>query len=295
MKSMADIRHSMRAVKDTSKITKAMYLISTAKVRKALNMYSSNAAYFERVQVAMKDILLHSEGITHPYLGTSARRKPAFLVLAADKGLCGGYNHDLLEFAQARIDECEAPYVLPVGQETLEYFSRRAQGIELDERFAELSQSPTLHNARKIMRALIELYESGRVDSVFIIYTRYISGTLQRPHIIDLVPLSPDDFDEVECVDADSAAMEYYPSAEQVFGTLVPQYIVGIVYAAMVQAYASEQSARMNAMDSANRNGQKMLDEYGRELNAARQSAVTSEIAEIIGALDVIDAEQRKG
>ena len=115
MKSMADIKHSMRAVQDTSKITKAMYLISTAKVRKALNMYESNSTYFSRVREAMKDILLHSEGISHPYLGTSPLKRPAFLVLAADKGLCGGYNHNLLEYAQARIDESESPYVLPVG------------------------------------------------------------------------------------------------------------------------------------------------------------------------------------
>ena len=175
------------------------------------------------------------------------------------------------------------------------YFARHIAGIELDTRFVELSQSPTLHNARKIMRALIELYEQGKVDSVFIIYTKYISGTLQRPLMIDLVPLSADDFADVDVENKDSWVMNYYPSVEEVFNTLVPQYIVGIVYATMVQAYASEQSARMNAMDSANRNGQQMLDDYARELNSARQSAVTSEIAEIIGALDVIGEQSESG
>ncbi len=293
MKSMADIKHSMRAVQDTSKITKAMYLISTAKVRKALNMYESNSTYFTRVQAAMKDILMHSTGITHPYLGVSPKKRPAFLVIAADKGLCGGYNHNLLDYAQARVDEAESPYVLPVGQETLAYFQRHSYGIELDERFAELSQSPTLHNARKIMRALIELYEQGKVDSVFIIYTKYFSATLQKPLMIDLVPLSTTDFTDVQVESEDASVMSYYPSVERVFDTLVPQYIVGIVYATMVQAYVSEQSARMNAMDSANRNGREMLDNYTSELNTARQSAVTSEIAEIIGALDVIGGEEQ--
>jgi F-type H+-transporting ATPase subunit gamma len=286
MKSMGDIRHSMRAIEDTEQITKAMHLISTSKMRKALNKYASNTVHFNRVQSAMKDILLHSREITHPFIGHSEGGRAAFVVISADKGLCGGYNHNVLNFAEKYMKKSKERYILTIGQEARVYFDKR--GYMVDVEFLHMSQNPSLLNARSITNDILELYTNGLMDEVYIVYTHFISTFVQEPMVLKLLPLELSNFIDVDTEVSYEAQIAYHPSAKAVFDTLVPQYIVGLLYGCLVQSFASEQCARMLAMENATKNADEMLGKLQMEYNRARQFAITNEISEIIGAQEAM-------
>ncbi len=286
MKSIADIRHSIRAIEDTAQITRAMNLISTAKMRKALKKYDANAVHFQRVQSTMKDILTHTKNLEHPYIGQSEGGRAAYVVIAADKGLCGGYNHNVLNFALKYMQKSKEKYILTVGQEVRVFFEKRDYMIDVE--FLNMSQNPSLYNARSICNDLLDLYNSGLMDETYVIYTKYVSSTIQTPRVLKLLPINIDNFAGIETEVSYTAEMNYHPTPESVFDTLVPQYVIGLIYGCMVQSYASEQCARMMAMDNATRNAEDMVSNLTQELNRARQSAVTSEICEIISALEVL-------
>lgn len=286
MAGMADIRHSIKSISETEQITRAMHLISTSKMKKAIARYEANHVHFERVQEALKYILMHTRELEHPYVGESEGGKAAYIVIAADKGLCGGYNHNVLKLAHEHMKSSEERYILTVGQLARVFFDRR--GYMVDVEFLHVSQNPSLFNARAITRDILELYDSGIMDEVYVVYTKFISALKQEPRIIKLLPVSVSNLVDVETETHYSAEFFYHPSRKAVFDSLIPQYIIGLVYGCLVQSYASEQCARMNAMENATKNAEEMIDKLSLQYNTARQSAITSEISEIIGALDAL-------
>jgi len=274
MKNMGDIRHSMRAVEDTQQITKAMHLISTSKMRKALNKYAANNVHFNRVQAALKDILEHSREITHPFIGHSEGGRAAYVVIAADKGLCGGYNHNVLNFAVKYMQKSAERYILTIGQEARVFFDKR--GYMIDVEFLHMSQNPSLVNARSITNDILDLYNNDLMDEVYIIYTHFINSFIQVPTVIKLLPLELSNFIDVDTEVKYEADIAYHPSAKAVFDTLVPQYIIGLLYGCLVQSFASEQCARMLAMESATKNADEMIGKLQMDYNRARQFAITT-------------------
>lgn len=286
MASMADIRHSIKSISETEQITRAMHLISKSKMSKAIARYQANHTHFVRVQSALKDILMHTRDLKHPYVGESDGGKAAYVVIAADKGLCGGYNHNVLEKAYAHMQKSAERYILTVGQVARAFFDRR--GFMVDVEFLHVSQNPSLYNARGIARDILELYDSGLMDEVYVVYTKYISVVKQEPHVIKLLPVSASNLVDVQTEAQYTGELFYHPSRKAVFDDLVPQYIVGLLYGCLVQSYASEQCARMTAMESATNNAEEMIGNLSLKYNSARQSAITNEISEIIGALDAL-------
>lgn len=286
MKSMNDINHSMNAIRDTQQITKAMQLISTSKMKKALNRYAANAVHFNRVQAAMKDILSHSRDIHHPFIGQSEGGRAAYVVIAADKGLAGGYNHNILNFALNYMKKSKERYILTIGQEARVFFDKR--GYMIDVEFLHMSQNPSLVNARKIASDILDLYNNKLMDEVYIIYTHFISTFLQQPTVLKLLPLDLSNFFDVNTEIEKEFEIAYHPSPKAVLDTLVPQYIIGLTYGCLVQSFSSEQCARMLAMENATKNAEEMLDTLQNEFNRARQYAITKEISEIIGAQEAL-------
>ncbi len=286
MKSMADIKHSMRAIEDTEQITKAMHLISTSKMRKALNKFAANSVHFNRVQATMKDILLHSKEVTHPFIRHSEGGRAAYVVIAADKGLCGGYNHNVLNYALKHMQNSKERYILTIGQEARVFFDKR--GYMVDVEFLHMSQNPSLNNARSITNDILELYNNDLMDEVYIVYTNFISTVLQEPSILKLLPMALSNFIDINTEAFYEAEFMYHPSAKAVFDTLVPQYIIGLIYGCLVQSFASEQCARMMAMENATNNAEEMIGTLQKEYNRARQFAITKEISEIIGAQEAL-------
>ncbi len=286
MASMGDIRHSIHSISEMEQITRAMHLISTAKMRKAVVKYESNHVHFERVQSALKDILTHTRELDHPYVGESDGGKAAYVVIAADKGMCGGYNHNVLNLALSTMQKSRDRYILTVGQEARAFFDRR--GYMVDVEFLHVSQNPSLYNARNIARDILELYENGLMDEVYVVYTRFISIVRQEPRVLKLLPISISNFIDIDTEIQYTAELYYHPSPKEVFDILVPQYIVGLLYGCLVQSFASEHCARMTAMENATNNAEEMIGNLTRQYNRARQAQITNEISEIISAQDAL-------
>ncbi len=286
MPSMSDIRHSIHSVTDMEQITRAMHLISTSKMRKAIAKYETNHTHFVRVRATLKDILAHTHELSHPYIGESEGGKAAYVVIAADKGLCGGYNHNVLNLAYQTMQKSEDRYILTVGQEARVFFERK--GFTIDVEFLHVAQNPSLYYARGITKDLLDLFDNGIMNEVYVVYTHFISSMRQEPRVLKLLPLSMSNYQDVDTEAEYSAEMVYHPSPKQVFDTLVPQYIIGLVYGCLVSSLASEQCARMIAMENATNNAEERIAQLTMQYNRARQAAITAEISEIIGALEAL-------
>jgi len=294
MENMSDIKYRIRSIGQTRQITKAMHLISIAKVKKALSRYEANATYFQKVRSTLKDILVHTHDIHHPFLEHRPGGRAAYIVITGDKGLAGGYNHNVLQKAVQHMDEKEEKYIFTVGQIGREFFARRNYMVDVE--FLHIAQNPSLFNARAIAYDIIELYKEHLMDEVFVVYTRMISTMHQEPQVIKLLPVETSDFEDVSLETTYRGDILYEPSPKAVFDLLIPQYVVGLLYATLVQSFASEHSARMRAMDSATRNADKMISDLRMDYNRARQAAITQEIAEIMGgtgALEWLEKEKR--
>ena len=286
MKNLADIRHSMHAISDTRQITSAMRLISVSKMQKAIARREANSLHFERVQATMKDILLHSPDVHHNFFDKQEEGVPAYIVIAGDKGLCGGYNHNVLNYAYDIISKKERKVVITVGQESRVFFQRKKLDIDIE--YLHIAQNPTLYSARKLTAELINMYKTMAINEINIIYTKFISTFMQVPRMIELLPIEIGHFADIEVESSYTGEVRYLPSPAKVLEILVPQYIDGIVYGALIQSYASEHCARMVAMEAATKNADEMLASLDVELNRARQAAITSEITEIVSAMEAL-------
>lgn len=290
MASIADIRHHMRVVSQTRQITKAMHMISTAKMKKGLARYEANLTYLTEVRQTIKDVLTHVEGKRHRYLRRPKGNRAAHIIIAADKGLAGGYNSSVLQLAEEHMKGFEESNIFCIGQMAREYLERKGYLIDIE--FAHVIQDPTLDHARQIAETIIELYDQEMLDEVYIVYTKRVSAMVQKPEVIRLLPVRVEDFDDVTATVSGESEHEqilYEPSVTRLMELLIPQYLIGVIYSVLVQSFASEQCARMNAMDAATRNANEMMDRLSHELNRARQSQITNEIAEIIAGADALE------
>ena len=286
MQSISDIKRRIHSIQQTRQITKAMYLISSVKLRKALNRYEKNTQYIEKIRATMKDILLHSGDIEHPYLQPRTGKRTAVVVIAGDKGLAGAYNHNVLNTAKKVIDEVDERYIFTIGHVATQFFNRKGHMVDIE--FLHTAQDPQLFNARMIAESLADLYKQNYIDRIVIVYTHVISTFSQQPRVLELLPLNIDNFDDVEPEVQYCGTMIYEPTPEIVYNTMVEQYLIGLVYAALVQSYASEQSARMRAMDSATGNAEEMIEGLNQEFRRARQAAITNEIIEIVSGANTV-------
>lgn len=281
MKNIVDVKNRIRSINDTSKITKAMELISVSKRRKANVKYKNNHTYFEKVRATIKDILAHSQDISHPYLKKREHNKTAFVVISSDKGLAGDYNHRILKLAMEEIKKVEDKYIFSIGQMAKEFFIKN--GITPDVEFLHCAQNPNLEDARQITEDLVSLFNEEHIDEVKIIYTR-MEKNVNKPAMIHMLPLQKEDFEDAKLETNYKANLEFFPSSKAVFDILVPQYILGMVYSTLIESVACEHSERMKTMNNANKNAVEILDTLQIEFNRARQETITNEIAEISSA-----------
>jgi len=278
MQSMNEIRHHMRAIEQTRKITNAMYLISSARTRKIMPQMEYNRMYLDHVQAAMDQILKSSESFDHVYFREREGARNLYIVLAGDKGMAGSFNSEVLKFALPYVTDGEENGLFTLGVMAGLFFRKR--GVQPDAEIVGVSQEPSLDNARHIVQDIFRLYDEERVDRVYVIFTRFVNSALTIPCIRRLLPL---DIGDIKGSESDRD-MIYHPSAEEMFSLLVPQYTIGVMYNAFMQSYVSEHCARMNAMQGATRNADELIKKLRSQYNAARQAAITQEITEITGA-----------
>lgn len=292
MPSMSDIRFHIKSVKQTRQITNAMHLVSAARMRRALRGIEQNKLYFYRAVDAMQDILSHAVDTTHPYIKMREdAKKVAYIVVAGEKGLSGSYNHDVLSLADKSMAGRDVAFVYTVGNIATAYFTRR--GVTVNENFAHIAEDPTVNTARRMVTLLLEMYDKGEIDEVRIVFTRFVNSLVHEPTDTKLLPLELSDFVPDHAVPEDRAEMLYDPSALEVFEALVPQFMIGYIYGAMVNAYASENYSRMAAMENATRSADEMIEKLTQQYHSVRQLSITNELAEIVSAANAFDPEER--
>lgn len=266
------------------KITNAMYMISSTKLRRAKKELEDTEPYFYTLQGMLARIIRHLPEVQHKYISDGSEqkgRKKAFLVITADKGLAGAYNHNVLKLAEEQLSGCEEPHLFVVGEVGRQYFHMKK--IKVEGHFLYTAQNPTMHRARVIASRIFELYDSGEVDEVHMIYTSMKNGLQTETNELQLLPIDKSAFQTAKVpVDMYQEEFGYKPSLEAVLNTVIPNYATGYIYGALVESYCSEHNARMVAMQAANDSAQAMIHDLSVEYNRVRQAAITQEITEVI-------------
>lgn len=288
MSALREIRERIDSVQNTLKITNAMYMISSAKLTSARKALADTEPYFYALQGMFSRVLRHlPEGFVHPYLDArdrinrnSARR--AIICVTADKGLAGSYNHDVLKLTMDSLHPESGDRLFVVGEVGRQYFLHA--GVNVDGEFRYTAQKPTLARARHIAALMLERFRNNDIDEVYIIYTRMRNSLVSEAEVTQLLPL----------IRLNNALFHHYgelgtlqenfnlePDPALLLDNIVPDYLNGYIYSALVESYCAEQSARMQAMDAASRNGQKLIRELKMRYNHERQAQITQEITEV--------------
>lgn len=287
MASIKEIRTHIKSVEQTLKITNAMYLISSSNLRKARKQLTDVEPYFMKIEATISDILHHSPEISHIFFdkrpGVQPEdRKIGYIVITGDKGLAGAYNHNILKLAEQKMSESAHTSLFVVGQVGRSYFQEH--GVPIDVEFLYTAQDPNMGRARDMAELMLDLYLEERLDEVYIIFTKMVNFFQMEPTIHKLLPLDPDVFPEYDKNrDTYNRDVVYVPSVKAVMDRLVPGYVKGDIFGALVESYCSEQNSRMAAMKSSSDNARAMLQTLNLSYNRARQAAITQEITEVVG------------
>ncbi len=282
MANMKEIHSRMKSIKDIMKITNAMYLISSSKLKKARKSLLATEPYFEKLQSTIYDILLRAPHMHQVYFERREEikqedRKRGYIVITADKGLAGSYNHNVIKLAEQEMAKGKNNSLFVVGQVGRQYFMRK--NFMIDVEFLYTAQNPTMYRAREMTETIINLFQNGQLDEVYVIYTKMITPMKAEPKILQILPLERKKFERRE---AGYLHSSFYPSPEEVMDHLVPNYIKGIIFGVLIEAFSSEQNSRMVAMEAATTSAKDMLKELDLLYNRARQAAITQEINEIV-------------
>lgn len=289
MASAKEIQNRIKSIQDTQKITNAMYMVSSAKLRKAKKRLEDTKPYYYSLKPAISRVLRHVPDINHIFLDNyveegrvSTTKKRGYLVITADKGLAGAYNHNVLKMAQKEMEKEGESYLFVVGELGRQYFE--GKGIPIDTHFHYTAQDPTIGRARRITTQLVEMYLERDLDEVYVIYTDMVNSIQEEAVMEKLLPLSKGEFaPQTPLTDMYLEEFLMYPSPERVLDSIIPNYINGFIYCALVESYSCEQNARMMAMKAANDSASDMLKSLGITYNHIRQAAITQEITEVIG------------
>ncbi|WP_334307739.1 ATP synthase F1 subunit gamma [Anaerocolumna sp. MB42-C2] len=282
MANMREIRTRMKSIQDIMKITNAMYLISSSKLKKARKNLLATEPYFEKLQATIHDILVRAPHIHHVFFDRREEiqpedRKKGYIVITADKGLAGAYNHNVIKKAEEVMGQSKNNYLYIAGQVGRQYFKRK--NVHVDGEFLYTAQNPTMYRAQLITESIIELYEKGDLDDVYVIYTKMITPMKAEVQSVRILPFERRKFERRA---AGYQHARFEPSAEEVMNQLVPNYLKGLLYGVLIESFSSEQNARMTAMEAATKSAKDMLRDLDLLYNRARQASITQEITEIV-------------
>ena len=287
MSNMKEIKTRIDGVMDTRKITNAMYLIASAKLRKANEELARTRPYFNAAQAEVKRVFRTAGQANSRYFYPDDPNEAldgcyACLVITADKGLAGAYNHNIVKLEEEILAKPGLHKLFIVGELGRHYFAKR--DVEIDTNFQYTVQKPTMHRARDISSVIIDQFLNRELDEVYVVYTRMESSVQADAEVIKLLPLERADFHVMKMpLNMYREEIELYPSAEVVMESIAPNYITGMIYGCLVQAYASEHNARMMAMKAATDSAESLIKELSVVYNRARQAAITQEITEVCG------------
>ena len=285
MASMRDIKRRKDSIQSTGQITKAMKLVSTVKLQKAKGRAENTKPYFDLMYETVQSILAKSGHINHKYLKESESDKQAVLVVTANRGLAGGYNSNITRMI---IDEGftkENTVVYAVGKKGRELLERKGYEIKAD--YSEAINEPIYKDAKEICDDVLSAFADGEVGEIYLAYTVFKNTVVHEPQLIRLLPVEADD--AAHEIDGSEALMTYEPSEEEALDMIIPKYVCSLVYGALIESVASENGARMQAMDSATSNAEEMISTLSLKYNRARQASITQELTEIIAGANAIE------
>ena len=285
MSSMRDIKRRKVSVESTEQITKAMKLVATVKLQKARTHAEQAKPYFDHMYATVKSILARSSNVSHKYLKAGDNPKKAVIVITANRGLAGGYNNNITklltkdsEFSKDKV----VTYV--IGTKGRDILVRNGYQVKGD--YSDVVNEPLYRDSMEICEDILEAFENNEFGEVYLAYTRFKNTVVHVPTMLKLLPVSAED-ENLQGIEK-LTLMNYEPNEEEALDAIVPKYMTSLIYGALIEAVASENGARMQAMDSATSNADEMIENLSLLYNRARQSSITQELTEIIAGADAI-------
>lgn len=276
MASMQEIKRRIKSVEATRKITKAMELVATSKLRKSRNQLEQLKPFYSNIQQIVAQILSGKRNVyDSKYLVANNVEKSAVIVIASSLGLCGGYNSNIFKLAKQTIKQTDLVY--PIGTKASN-FARKNYG-DVNDEYAGLNTSIDYIQLTRLVSSLIRMYEKGEIDAIKILYTEFVNNITFVPHEITLLPVDPSDFDDVEVTNKDTL---FEPNADEVLGKLIEMYLQASVYGYLVESITSENASRRTSMETATDNADELKENLLLKYNQARQTQITNEISEIV-------------
>ena len=274
--STKEIKNRIRSMESTKQITKAMEMVAASKLRHAQARVMNSRPYFEILRSTIDEIVDTNQDFSSSYLVKRPVKKIAYIVIAGDRGLAGGYNSNILKLVQSEVEGKDYT-VLPIGKKAVDYFRNRGVSL-LTDSYAEAADV-SIGDCFSVAKQLSKAFLKGEFDEVHVAYTNFVSILSQTPTSMRLLPLLQDENDSNGKKESD---ILYEPGCVEVFDAIVPEYLGGVLYGALCESRAAEQAARRTAMDSATQNAEEMIADLSLKFNQARQAAITQEITEIV-------------
>jgi F-type H+-transporting ATPase subunit gamma len=275
-----DIRRRIRSVRNMQQITRAMKMVAAAKLRRAQEKVIASRPYARQLQEVLTRLAMSAGEEfeqAQPLLKVRPVNRTAYLVVSSDRGLCGGFNANLLRMTSSVISKQKTDVgLVTVGRKSRDYFRRRK--LDIIESFVGLGDNPNYQQAKRIAGRIIKLYENSEVDEVYLVYSEFINAITQQPTMVKLLPI-----ERPEGEHPDKRDYIFEPTPTAILSSLLPRYTETLVYRAILESKASEHGARMTAMGSATDNAKEMISSLTLAMNRARQAAITTEISEIVG------------
>lgn len=285
MASMKDIKRRRDSIQSTGQITKAMKLVSTVKLQKAKGKAESTKPYSDLMYETICNMLARSGNINHKYLQAGESSKKAIITITANRGLAGGYNTNITKLITESGIPKEDIDIIAIGTKGKDYLARRGYNITEDD--SEVINAPLYTDARNICDRLLERFAAGEIGEIYLAYTSFKNTVVHEPKLIKLLPVSIDT-EGVNGESKDTTPMNYEPAEDEALNLIIPKYVCSLIYGALIEAVASENGARMQAMDNATSNADEMISDLSLKYNRARQASITQELTEIIAGANAI-------
>lgn len=288
MASMRDIKRRKSSITSTQQITKAMKLVSTVKLQKARGRAEETNPYFRYMYRTVRSMLGQAGKMEHPYLKGNSAGKKAVVVITSNRGLAGGYNSNVVKLLTGSGLVKEDVRLYTIGRKGAEALLRR--GYQAAGDYSEVIEEPSYEDAMRISRDILSAYEKGELGEIYLAYTHFKNTVSHEPRLMRLLPVAPEEEKETGAEDGSGVRtlMNFEPNEQQALEMIIPKYITSLLFGALVEAVASENGARMQAMDSATSNAEEMISDLSLKYNRARQGTITQELTEIIAGAEAI-------
>ena len=284
MASMRDIQRRKTSIQSTGQITKAMKLVSTVKLQKAKTRAEHTKPYSDAMYATISEMLSRSSNIDHPYLKKGSSNKKAVIVITSNRGLAGGYNTNITKLLTNGEIPKEQIQVYAIGRKGKDILARRGYEIAAD--YSDVINEPIYQEAREIGKKVLDAFTQNEIGEIYLAYTSFKNTVSHEPKLIKLLPIEIEKKDQAQ---ERQIPMNYEPEEEEVLDEIIPKYVCSLIYGGLIEAVASENGARMQAMDSATSNAEEMLADLSLKYNRARQSSITQELTEIIAGAEAIN------